>query len=223
MIVRNSRHTALRLASTVVALLAVVGLLAACSKSDGEKVDDAPLPTDGARVRSGSRVVAGHTTFAVEAHRTRPARRTPSGDGTLAVNPTPHLPQPTAPATIRVPPEPTAAARRRIPWLMVLLPLPFAGLLAVFFGPRMLLFGLLSPLLVLGSTLSDRTTSRREHREAHAQWVRDRAATGERLAAALRTERRHRLRSAPDASALLDAADSAGLRTVREALSRLFE
>ncbi|WP_068530898.1 LppX_LprAFG lipoprotein [Tsukamurella pulmonis] len=44
MIVRNSRHTVLRLASTVVALLAVVGLLAACSKSDGEKVDDAPLP-----------------------------------------------------------------------------------------------------------------------------------------------------------------------------------
>ncbi|KXO96655.1 Antigen P27 (plasmid) [Tsukamurella tyrosinosolvens] len=44
MIVRNSRHTALRLASTVVALLAVVGLLAACSKSDGEKVNDAPLP-----------------------------------------------------------------------------------------------------------------------------------------------------------------------------------
>lgn len=181
--------------------------------TNGTTVDDAPLPTDGARVRSGSRVVAGHTSFAVEAHRTRPARRTPSGDGTLAVNPTPHLPEPTTPATIRIPPEPTAAARRRIPWLMVLLPLPFAGLLAVFFGPRMLLFGLLSPLLVLGSTLSDRTTSRREHREAHAQWVRDRAATGERLAAALRTERRHRLRSAPDASALLDAArgDSARL------------
>ena len=181
--------------------------------TNGTTVDDAPLPTDGARVRSGSRVVAGHTTFAVEAHRPRPARRTPSGDGTLSVNPTPHLPQPTAPATIRVPPEPTAGARRRIPWLMVLLPLPFAGLLAVFFGPRMLLFGLLSPLLVLGSTLSDRTTSRREHREAHAQWVRDRADTGERLAAALRAERRHRLRSAPDASALLDAArgDSARL------------
>ncbi|QNF93348.1 FtsK/SpoIIIE domain-containing protein [Janibacter sp. YB324] len=181
--------------------------------TNGTTVDEAPLPTDGARVRSGSRVIAGHTTFAVEAHRQRPARRTPSGDGTLAVNPTPHLPQPTAPATIRLPPEPTASARRRIPWLMVLLPLPFAGLLALFFGPRMLLFGLLSPLLVLGSTLSDRTTSRREHREAHAQWVRDRAATGERLAAALRAERRHRLRSAPDASALLDAArgDSARL------------
>ncbi|MBS4099956.1 LppX_LprAFG lipoprotein [Tsukamurella paurometabola] len=44
MIVRNTRHTALRLASTVVALLAVLGLLAACSKSDGEKVNDAPLP-----------------------------------------------------------------------------------------------------------------------------------------------------------------------------------
>lgn len=44
MIVRNTRHTALRLASTVVALLAVLGLVAACSKSEGAKVNDGPLP-----------------------------------------------------------------------------------------------------------------------------------------------------------------------------------
>ncbi len=44
MIVRNSRHTALRLTSVVAALLAVLGLLAACSKSEEEKPNDAPLP-----------------------------------------------------------------------------------------------------------------------------------------------------------------------------------
>ncbi|TWS17623.1 LppX_LprAFG lipoprotein [Tsukamurella asaccharolytica] len=44
MIVRNSRHTPLRLVSTLVALLAVVGLLAACSNTDGPAVNDAPLP-----------------------------------------------------------------------------------------------------------------------------------------------------------------------------------
>ena len=89
---------------------------------------------------------------------------------------------------------------------MVQLPLPFAIVLAWFFGPRMLLFGLLSPLLVLGSTLSDRTSSRREHREARAAWVRERARAGERLTATLAAERRERLRAAPDPATLLDAA-----------------
>lgn len=174
--------------------------------TNGTTVDDSPLPTDGVRVRSGSQLRAGHTVFAIEAHRPRPTRRTAPGEGTLGVNPTPHLPRTGTQVTIRVPEEPKAPARRRIPWVMVLMPLPFAGVLAYFFGPRMLLFGLLSPLLVLGSTLSDRTSSRREHREAHAEWVRERARTGERLTAALAAERRDRLRCAPDAPALLDAA-----------------
>ncbi|WP_068322219.1 FtsK/SpoIIIE domain-containing protein [Janibacter terrae] len=174
--------------------------------TNGTRVDDATVPTDGVRVRAGSQLRAGHTTFAVEAHRPRPTRPVATGDGTLGVNPTPHLPRTGKPTTIRVPEEPRPPARRRIPWVMVLLPLPFAGVLAYFFGPRMLLFGLLSPLLVLGSTLSDRTSSRREHREAHASWVRERARAGERLTAALADERRERLRAAPDASALQDAA-----------------
>ncbi|TWS22397.1 LppX_LprAFG lipoprotein [Tsukamurella sputi] len=44
MIVRNTRHTALRAAATMAALLAVLGLLAGCSKSEGQKVNDGPLP-----------------------------------------------------------------------------------------------------------------------------------------------------------------------------------
>lgn len=174
--------------------------------TNGTCLDEASVPVEGVRVRSGSRLRAGRTTFSVQAHRPRPTRRAAPGDGTIAVNPTPHLPPPRAATTIRAPQEPAAPARRRIPWVMVVLPLPFAGVLAYFFGPRMLLFGLLSPLLVLGSTLSERTSSRREHREARAQWVRERARAGERLTAALAAERHERLRSAPAAPDLLDAA-----------------
>lgn len=174
--------------------------------TNGTLVDGDAVPAEGTAVRAGSRIRAGRSTFAVEAHRPRPARHTPTGTGTLEVNPTPHLPRTGSPVTIRVPDEPQGPTRRRIPWVMVLLPLPFAIVLAWFFGPRMLLFGLLSPLLVLGSTLSDRTSSRREHREARAAWVRERARAGERLTATLAAERRERLRAAPDPATLLDAA-----------------
>ena len=146
-------------------------LLRDLGTTNGTTVDGAAVPAAGTRVRAGSHLRAGRSTFVIEAHRPRPSRRTVTGDGTLGVNPLPHVPRAGAPPTITVPAEPSSPRRRRIPWLMVLLPLPFAGLLALFFGPRMLLFGLLSPILVLGSTLSDRTSSRREHREAHAAWV----------------------------------------------------
>lgn len=44
MIVRNSRHRALRLATVTVALLAAFGLVAGCSKAGGETKNEAPLP-----------------------------------------------------------------------------------------------------------------------------------------------------------------------------------
>ncbi|WP_338748250.1 FtsK/SpoIIIE domain-containing protein [Janibacter alittae] len=169
-------------------------------------VDDEAVPDQGVRARVGSRVHAGSTTFALEAPRSRPCRRRPSGSGTIVVNPTPHLPSAHRPARITIPQEPSSPARRRIPWVMVLLPLPFAALLAVFFGPRMLLFGLLTPVLAIGSTLSDRSSARRDHRDALAKWECERARTGEQLTSALARERRQRLRSAPNATALLDAA-----------------
>lgn len=174
--------------------------------TNGTLVDGSPLPPEGARVRAGSQLRAGHTTFVLETRRSRPTRRRPSGTGTLAVNPTPHLPPARPPVRITVPQEPRQPRRRRIPWAMVVLPLPFAGLLALFLGPRMLLFGLLTPLLAVASTLSDRSSSRRDHREEHAAWTRDRARAGTRLTEALAAERRHRLLAAPDATTLLDAA-----------------
>lgn len=174
--------------------------------TNGTFLDGSPIPPEGVRVRAGGQLRAGHTTFVLEARRVRPSRRRPTGAGMLAVNPTPHLPPARPPVRITIPKEPRAPRRRRIPWTMVILPLPFAGLLALFFGPRMLLFGLLTPVLAIASTLSDRSTSRRDHREDHATWTRDRARAGTRLTTALAAERRHRLLAAPDATALLDAA-----------------
>ena len=174
--------------------------------TNGTLVDGEPLPPPGVQLRVGSRLAAGRTTFLLDAPRSRPSRRRPTGEGTVTVNPTPHIPPAADPVRITVPPEPSAPARRRIPWLMVALPLPFAAVLALVFGPRMLLFGLLSPLLAIGSTLSDRSSGRRDHREALRQWARERASAGEELTRALAAERRERLRAAPDATTLLDAA-----------------
>lgn len=174
--------------------------------TNGTLVDDESVPAAGRRARTGSRIRAGSTTFAIEAHRSRPSRWRPGGEGTIAVNPTPRLPSANVAPRITIPQPPSAPARRRIPWVMVLLPLPFAALLAVFFGPRMLLFGLLTPVLALGSTLSDRSSARRDHRQAHAEWTRETARVGEHLADALAIERRDRHRCAPDATTLLDAA-----------------
>ncbi len=174
--------------------------------TNGTCLDGSTIPPGGTRVRAGSQLRAGHTTFVLEARRVRPSRRRPTGAGTLAVNPTPHVPPARPPVRITIPQEPRKPRGRRIPWTMVILPLPFAGLLALFFGPRMLLFGLLTPMLAIASTLSDRSTSRRDHREEHAAWTRDRARAGARLTTALAAERRHRLLAAPDAMTLLDAA-----------------
>ena len=174
--------------------------------TNGTEVEGVRVPAEGARVRVGQSVRAGRTTFAIGAHRVRPSRRRPTGAGTLAVNPVPHLPVARTPARITLPAEPTAPPKRRIPWVMVLIPLPFAGALALVFGPRMLLFALLSPLLAIASTLSDRSNSRHDHREARAAWQHERARSGERLSAAIAAERRDRLHAAPDAATLLDAA-----------------
>lgn len=176
-------------------------------------VDGDPVPREGLRVPTGSHIRAGNTTLSLTAHRSRPSRRRPAGDGTVAVNPTPNLAGAAASPRITMPPEPGAPTPRRIPWMMVVLPLPFAALLALFFGPRMLLFGLLTPVLAIGSVLSDRSSARRDHREARREWARECARVAEQLAASLAAERRDRLHRAPDAPALLDAArgDSARL------------
>lgn len=136
----------------------------------------------------------------------------PDGTGRLAVNRAPRTLPPEVTSTVRSPSPPGPPRRLRIPWLAALLPLPFAALLALVIGPQMLAFALLSPLMVVGSVITDRFGARRDHAlevEAHASLLAERRQELERL---LGLERRQRWHAAPDAATLLAVATGPGTR-----------
>ncbi len=180
--------------------------------TNGTTLGPDPVPENGARLRVGDALRAGRTTFVLQRTSTLPSRRRPTGRGTLAVSPVPHVPDPAATPTLTLPEEPQPPRRRPIPWVMVLAPLPIAAVMALVLGPRMLLLCLMTPVLVLASTVTDRTGSRKEHRAAHAQWRIDSREAARQLELTLAVERRARLRAAPDAVTLLDAARGDGPR-----------
>jgi len=136
----------------------------------------------------------------------------PDGSGRLAVNRAPRTMPPEVAPTVRSPAPPSPPRRMRIPWIAALLPLPFAALLALVVGPQMLAFALLSPLMVVGSVVSDRLGSRRDHArevEAHEALLTEQREELDRL---LDVERRQRWHGAPDAATLLAVAGGPGTR-----------
>ncbi|WP_353950781.1 FtsK/SpoIIIE domain-containing protein [Knoellia sp. S7-12] len=136
----------------------------------------------------------------------------PRGDGRVVVNRSPRTRPPELSLTITAPTPPTAPRRGRIPWIAAALPLPFAGLLAAFFGPQMLAFALLSPLMLVGNVLGDRWGGRREYAKdlaAHEIELTDRQAEFDALR---RLEREQRWRDLPDPATVLDIASGPGTR-----------
>lgn len=136
----------------------------------------------------------------------RLVRRRPTGEGTLLVSPRPVVLDDDEEVHVEYPARPSPPRRRRLPWVMLAAPLPFALLLAAFFGPRMLLFGLLSPVMLLGSVVGDRSTSRREHHDDLATWSAETERATSRLRSALALERSARLVRHPDPVTVLAAA-----------------
>ncbi|MEO7267916.1 MAG: FtsK/SpoIIIE domain-containing protein [Knoellia sp.] len=136
----------------------------------------------------------------------------PRGEGRIVVNRSPRTRPPELSLTIAAPTPPVPPRRGRIPWIAAALPLPFAGLLAVFFGPQMLAFALLSPLMLVGNVLSDRWGGRREYARdlaAHEVELADRQGEFDALR---RLEREQRWRDVPDPATVLDIASGPGTR-----------
>ena len=148
------------------------------------------IPTEGQRLTTDDVLVVGGHRLELVAPEERPMRTTALGDGTLSVSPAPSPGPPESDVVVAFPLPPVAPRPRRLPWAMLLLPLVIAGVLAVFLGPRMLLFGLFSPLLILGSALSERFGSRADLREQQRRWARDTGAARRRLDDTLAAERR---------------------------------
>ena len=178
---------------------------------EGVRVEGTPreLPRH-ARLRLGS------STLLFRPSSGAPAAAHPDGEGHLAVNRRPRLHPPTASAEIRLPPPPVRRDAPRLPLMAALLPLVLAVVMwRVLDSPTMLLFGLMSPVMLLGGWLSDRRQGRTtwaDELRSHAQGM---AAAEQALDAALRRERDQRLLQHPDHALLL--------KTAAGPLTRLWE
>lgn len=168
---------------------------------DGLRLDDDPHP-----IGPAQRIRVGDSTLVVRSPAVRLASTRVSGQGTVEVNRAPR-PHPTsAPVELRRPARPLPPPPPRWPWLAMLLPVAVAVPIAlVTRQPIFLLFALMSPVMMVGNALSDRTRGRREHREAERSWQDESAAVSARLHAALAEELTARRARSPDPAELLRA------------------
>lgn len=167
------------------------------SHVDGEAVEGSVALTVGTRVRLGSSVVSVRRSA-------RRQRAEPDGEGHLVVHPLPTVVPRPEDVVLERPRPPAGAEGRSFPWLTLLLPLIASGVLAwVMHSPYLLLFGLLGPVMVLGTYLTDRSArgrraraEREDHRAAGADLDR-------RLAEVLADERVRREQASRDPAAVL--------------------
>lgn len=161
-------------------------------------VDGRLLRPDGQLLPEGAAAALGGHRLELRQARARTLPLRPRGDGSVQVSP---LPRPTAsdePVVVRFPAAPREERPRRLPWVMVLVPVPVALAMAYFFGPRMLVVALLSPLMVLGSWLSDRVGRRADARREHTRWVVETRHARARLVDAIAAESRALHQRHPD-------------------------
>ncbi len=166
---------------------------------DGTRISDEPHP-----VRPGQRIRAGRSTLVVRSPAVPPAATRISPEGAIEVNPGPR-PRPARPPVDLHRPGPDATERRQgVPWLAMVLPLAVAVPAAVLtHQPMFLLFALMSPVMILGTTVSERSRDRRERDQARVDLAERVAGVDAALAAALRDDLSCRRADAPDAAELL--------------------
>ena len=160
-------------------------------------------------------LLVGHTRLRARATATRPLATTPAGDGTVVVHRSPHLPGAPVGARLELPRRPMPPVPPRVQWVALLLPIPVCALLALLWGPQLLAFALLGPIVGAGSTLVERRTSR--HRYAAELAAHAAACAAVRTCAdqALAADVASRHRAHPDPAELA--------RTARETGHRLWE
>ncbi len=131
--------------------------------------------------------------------------------GRRRVRPVPRLSSPAPEVEVRFPRPPTPPPRRRLAWIAVALPAVGGVTMAwLLHAPTFLFFALLSPVVALGTWLSERWTGRRSGRREAAAHERATRAAEQRLAEALRADVRTAEATHPHLATL---AGAAGRRT----------
>ncbi|TFV81256.1 FHA domain-containing protein [Blastococcus sp. CT_GayMR20] len=175
--------------------------------TNGSRVDGHDLGEEPADWRTGAVLRLGASAVTLAGPSGTTASVEPSPGGRLRLRPTPHLPPPPVPVEVVFPKPPAAVPRRRLAWVAVALPAVGGVLMAwLLDAPTFLFFALLSPVVALGTWLSERWSGRRSGRRdaaAHALAV---TAAEARVAAAVRADVRLSATTHPDPATVTTAA-----------------
>ncbi|MGR6965866.1 FtsK/SpoIIIE domain-containing protein [Geodermatophilus sp. URMC 61] len=175
--------------------------------SNGSRLDGAPLDERSRPWPSGTPLRLGSSTLRTTGPGSARAAVRPGGGGRLQLRPHPRLHRPREDVEIAFPSAPAPAPPRRLAWVAVALPAVGGATLAwALEAPHFVLFALFSPLVAVGTWLSDRWSGRRTTRRARAAHAAELAAAEERLAAALRADERAAEAASPDLATLTTAA-----------------
>lgn len=155
----------------------------------------------------GSIVRAGHHLFAVREARSSEAAlgMVESGrhryDRSARIRSYPQTP------TVRVPTEPTEADKPSFPWPIVIAPMILAGVMAfVFKRPEALLFSLLTPVMAISSSVTNRRQTGRRNERDKLRYDTEVREMYETVNAAVQSQRAAAWKESPDACQIGDTA-----------------
>lgn len=176
--------------------------------TNGTTVDDEPVSRSGHPLLPGQVLRVGDSRLTVTAPEVVPVSCRPDGTGHLELNRPPRHPSTGAPVRVTLPAEPVERDRARFPLVAMALPLlAGVGLVALMRSPTYLVFVLLSPLMMLGTWLTDRSTGGRARRQQQAEHADALRACEESVRRSVADEASARHRAHPSPAHLLLCAD----------------
>jgi S-DNA-T family DNA segregation ATPase FtsK/SpoIIIE len=196
----SRRHVAVRVGGGAIGV-------ADLGSTNGSRLDGEELGAEFRTWPAGAVLRIGASALAVTGPGGPAAVTEPHRDGRAQLRPTPRMSAPPPEVEVTFPGEPVAAPRRRLAWVAVALP-GVAGVAMswVLQTPTFLFFALLSPVVALGTWLSDRWSGRRTGRRERAAYAVLLLAAEKRLAAAVLASVRIAEAGHPDLATLTTAA-----------------
>jgi DNA segregation ATPase FtsK/SpoIIIE, S-DNA-T family len=163
------------------------------------------LPLAGERpVQPGELIWAGRTALTVGRAPAADAQLVPAPDGSVRYSRSPRTKKAPKHTRRAVPDPPPEAERSSFPWFAIATPVIAGVLMAIVLKqPEYLAFIALSPVMVIGNTLSDRRHGKRGYRQRLVGYERERDAILAELAACRQAELDYRRHEHPDPATLL--------------------
>jgi S-DNA-T family DNA segregation ATPase FtsK/SpoIIIE len=146
--------------------------IADLGSSNGTAIEGVGLAAGTAHQLGRSQAIeAGRSTFACEPLRRHDGSAAMTSGATISFNRPPRVSRGYEPPTLRIDAPPAAMRNVRIPILVAIVPVLMGGALYLLTkSPLMLMMAGFSPLMMLGSYVSDKRSGRKEHAEALEQF-----------------------------------------------------